>query len=87
MSDSNRIKPLVLVADDEEHITELLAMGLGFNGFDVERVANGRSALASIEQRRPDLVILDVMMPDLDGFDVAKRIRQGERVEIGRAHV
>ena len=40
---------------------------------------NGRSALAAIDQRRPDLVILDVMMPDLGGFDVAKRIRQNER--------
>lgn len=79
MSDTNRTKPLILVADDEEHITELVAMGLGFNGFDVERVGNGRSALTLIEQRRPDLVILDVMMPDLGGFDVAKRIRQNER--------
>lgn len=79
MSDTGRSKPLILVADDEEHITELVAMGLGFNGFDVERVSNGRSALNTIEQRRPDLVILDVMMPDLGGFDVAKRIRQGER--------
>ena len=79
MSDNNRSKPLVLVVDDEEHITELLAMGLGFNGFDVERAANGRAALAAIEARRPDLAILDVMMPDLGGFDVAKRIRQTER--------
>jgi len=79
MSDNARSKPLILVADDEEHITELVAMGLGFNGFDVERVGNGRSALDSIELRRPDLVILDVMMPDLGGFDVAKRIRQNER--------
>lgn len=79
MSDSARNKPVVLVVDDEEHITELLAMGLGFNGFEVERAANGRAALAAIDNRRPDLVILDVMMPDLGGFDVAKRIRQTER--------
>lgn len=79
MSDSARSKPVVLVVDDEEHITELLAMGLGFNGFDVERAANGRAALTAIDNRRPDLVILDVMMPDLGGFDVAKRIRQTER--------
>ena len=79
MSDNNRSKPLVLVVDDEEHITELLAMGLGFNGFEVERAANGRAALAAIDARRPDLAILDVMMPDLGGFDVAKRIRQTER--------
>ena len=71
-------KPLVLVVDDEEHITEMLAMGLGFNGFDVERAGTGREALDAIERRRPDLVILDVMLPDLDGFEVARRLRTSE---------
>jgi two-component system OmpR family response regulator len=71
-------KPNVLVVDDEEHITELLAMGLGFNGFEVERAASGRGALDAIERRRPDLVVLDVMLPDLDGFEVARRLRQSE---------
>ena len=72
-------KPFVLAVDDEEHITELLAMGLGFNGFEVERAASGRAALAAVERRRPDLIILDVMLPDLDGFEVARRLRQNER--------
>jgi two-component system, OmpR family, response regulator len=72
------VDPYVLVVDDEEHITELVAMGLGYNGFEVARVGSGRAALASIEQRRPDLVVLDVMLPDLDGFEVARRLRQGE---------
>jgi two-component system OmpR family response regulator len=71
-------EPRVLVVDDEEHITELVAMGLGYNGFDVERAATGRAALAAIERRRPDLIVLDVMLPDLDGFDVARRLRQSE---------
>lgn len=71
-------KPLVLAVDDEEHITELIAMALGFNGFEVVRAASGREALAAIDARRPDLVILDVMMPDLDGFEVARRLRQAE---------
>ncbi len=79
MTDTSRSKPLVLVVDDEEHITELLSMGLGFNGFEVQRAANGREALAAVDARCPDLVILDVMMPDLGGFDVARRIRQTER--------
>jgi two-component system, OmpR family, response regulator len=70
--------PKVLVVDDEEHITEMLAMGLGLNGFAVERAANGRDALSAIEQGRPDLVVLDVMLPDLDGFEVARRLRQAE---------
>jgi two-component system OmpR family response regulator len=71
-------RPRVLVVDDEEHITELVAMGLGYNGFDVERVASGRSALDAIANRRPDLIVLDVMLPDLDGFEVARRIRDAE---------
>jgi two-component system OmpR family response regulator len=71
-------EPHVLVVDDEEHITELVAMGLGYNGFEVERVASGRAALDAVERRRPDLIVLDVMLPDLDGFEVAKRLRQAE---------
>src|SRR5437764_6341130 len=71
-------EPRVLVVDDEEHITELVAMGLGYNGFDVERVSSGREALTAIEKRKPDLVVLDVMLPDLDGFEVARRLRQTE---------
>ena len=78
MSDSTPPKPHVLAVDDEEHITELVAMALGIHGFEVERVATGRAALAAIEARRPDLVLLDVMLPDLNGFEVAKRLRQNE---------
>ena len=70
--------PRVLVVDDEEHITELLKMGLSMNGFDVERAATGRGALQVIEKSRPDIVVLDVMLPDLTGFDVTKRLRQSE---------
>jgi len=71
-------QPKVLVVDDEEHITELVAMGLGYNGFDVERAASGRAALQAAEQRRPDLIVLDVMLPDLDGFEIARRLRSAE---------
>jgi two-component system OmpR family response regulator len=71
-------QPRVLVVDDEEHITELLSMGLTYNGFEVERVGSGRAALDAVEKRKPDLVVLDVMLPDLDGFEVARRLRQTE---------
>ncbi len=80
VTDASRSKPLILTVDDEEHITELIAMGLGFNGFEVERASSGRAALAAVDARRPDLIILDVMLPDLDGFEVARRLRQNERV-------
>ena len=78
MVDTFSTQPYVLVVDDEEHITEMLAMGLGFNGFEVERANSGRGALEAISGRRPDLIVLDVMLPDLDGFEVAKRLRQSE---------
>ncbi len=71
-------KPRVLVVDDEEHITELVAMGLGYNGFECERVSTGRSALEAVAERKPDLIVLDVMLPDLDGFEVARRLRTNE---------
>ncbi len=70
--------PKALVVDDEEHITELLKMGLSMSGFEVERAATGRGALDAIEKNRPDIVVLDVMLPDLSGFDVIKRLRQTE---------
>ena len=70
--------PRVLVVDDEEHITEMLAMGLGYQGFDVERAASGREALDAVVRQTPQLIVLDVMLPDLDGFEVAKRLRRDE---------
>jgi two-component system OmpR family response regulator len=78
VSESERREPVVLVVDDEEHITELVAMGLGYNGFEVAKASTGREALDAIGKVRPDLVVLDVMLPDLDGFEVAKRLRQRE---------
>src|SRR3954453_16514767 len=71
-------KPRIVVVDDEEHITELLAMGLSYNGFEVERVASGRAALTAIDRQKPDLVVLDVVLPHLDGFEGARRLRQVE---------
>ncbi len=68
----------ILVVDDELHITELLQMGLSYNGFEVTTATSGRSALQVLDSERPDLLVLDVMMADLDGFELARRIRQSE---------
>jgi two-component system OmpR family response regulator len=68
----------VLVVDDEPHIAELVTVALRYSGFDVSRAATGREALSEVRRTRPDLVVLDVMLPDLDGFEVAKRIRQAD---------
>ncbi len=76
-------KARVLVVDDEANITELVSMALRYEGFDVEVASDGRSALSRASAFRPDLVVLDVMLPDVDGFGVLKRIRaDGQRVPV-----
>ncbi|NLV55733.1 MAG: response regulator transcription factor [Acidimicrobiales bacterium] len=77
-SEATSTQPRVLVVDDEEHITELVAMALGYQGFEVERAATGRQALDAVAARPPALIVLDVMLPDLDGFEVARRLRREE---------
>ncbi len=73
----------LLVVDDEPDIVELLTASLRFAGFEVESAATGAEALAVAAAFRPDLIILDVMMPDLDGFAVLTRLRQeGQRVPV-----
>jgi two-component system, OmpR family, response regulator len=68
--------PLVLVVDDEENIAYVLSAALRLNGFDVVTAATGREALDVVEKRLPDLIVLDVMLPDIDGFEVCRRLRQ-----------
>ena len=62
--------PRVLVVDDEESITQLVATVLRYEGFDVECADDGRSAVQAARRFDPDLVVLDVMLPDWDGFEV-----------------
>ena len=67
----------LLVVDDEPTILELLAGTLRFAGFDVLTAVSGAEALRAAAAAKPDLILLDVMMPDGDGFDVIRRIRAG----------
>ena len=64
----------VLVVDDEHNITDLVATALRYEGFQVATAGTGEQALATIASTRPDLVILDVMLPDVDGFEIARRL-------------
>jgi len=65
----------VLVVDDEASITDLLSMALRYEKFDVLAAHSGREALDAVPAFAPDLVVLDVMMPGIDGFEVARRLR------------
>jgi two-component system, OmpR family, response regulator len=66
----------LLVVDDEPNIRELLATSLRFAGFEVHAAGDGLSALKLAKEVEPDLVVLDVMLPDLDGFTVTRRLRE-----------
>ncbi|MBO3748914.1 response regulator transcription factor [Streptosporangiaceae bacterium NEAU-GS5] len=67
----------LLIVEDEPNILELLAASLRFAGFDVHTAAGGGDAVAAVQRHRPDLIVLDVMLPDMDGFDVVRRLRGG----------
>src|SRR5689334_7591492 len=64
----------VLVVDDEDNIADVIAMALRYQGFAVETAGTGAAALAAVSSFRPHLMVLDVMLPDMEGFDVAERL-------------
>lgn len=69
----------ILVIDDDAAITSVLRRGLSYEGFTVETAASGSQGLAAARERAPDLVILDVMLPGMDGFEVLERLRNADR--------
>src|SRR6516164_7729388 len=74
MTDHDQI-PQVLVVDDEPNIRELVQVALKFHGCAVTTASSGKEALRQAAADRPDLIVLDVMMPDMDGFEVCRRLR------------
>lgn len=73
----------VLVVDDEPSIVDAVATTLRYEGFEVAQASSGRAALAAAQEHPPDLIVLDVMLPDLDGIEVTRRLRaDGIRVPV-----
>lgn len=68
----------ILVVDDEIYIVHILEFTLTMEGYEVLTAADGEEAMRRLEQDRPDLVVLDIMMPKLDGYEVLRRIRADE---------
>jgi len=66
----------ILVVDDEPSIVDAVATALRYEGFEVDEAATGRGALSLVQRQEPDLIVLDWMLPDLDGIEVGRRLRE-----------
>jgi two-component system OmpR family response regulator len=83
MNNGNAEPHRVLVVDDEPNIVDVISMALRFQGFEVESAGTGADAIAAVSAFKPHLIVLDVMLPDMEGFDVARRLHaQRTRVPI-----
>jgi len=69
----------ILVVDDDERLLNVVKLFFEVKGYEVRTANGGEAALAAVEERRPDAVVLDVMMPDVDGLEVCKRLRSDQR--------
>ena len=73
----------ILVIDDEPHIVELLRSRLQAHGYDVVTAANGKEGLERVQQENPDLIILDILMPAMDGYTFVRRLRKdGQQIPV-----
>lgn len=75
-------KENILVVDDDPEIVSFLRRGLIYEGYNVNTAASGTEALEKVRERQPDLVILDIMMPGIDGLEVSRRLRQADDIPI-----
>lgn len=75
-------KQKILVVDDDQHIAELISLYLMKDGFDTKEVYDGKQALEEVNQYQPDLILLDLMLPGMDGYQVCAEIRKTNKVPI-----
>lgn len=79
----NGSKLLILVVDDDVRVTDMLRRGLAYNGYEVAVAHGGEEGMKQVWEQKPDLVVLDIMMPDVDGLEVCQRLRlAGNRVPV-----
>lgn len=76
------VMPTILVVDDDPHLREVVRYALARQGFLVVEAQNGVEALKRVAEQKPDLVVLDVVMPELDGIETCRRLRQSSRVPV-----
>ncbi len=68
-------KKIILVIDDERDLVDLLAMRLEIDGFTIMKAFNGKEALSKLKEKKPDIILLDIMMPEMNGYEVCQEIK------------
>lgn len=71
----------ILVVDDEERVRDMIAFRLGLFGYEVVKATSGGEAVRVASEEEPDLILLDIMMPDLDGFQTCRQLKQSEATQ------
>jgi DNA-binding response OmpR family regulator len=79
--EQGKTSPRVLVVDDDPHLLNLLDLRLAEQGFDVMLASSAQEALTKVEGKRPDIVIADIMMPGMDGYELCERVRANEKLQ------
>ena len=82
MTETQAIKRRILVVDDEPRVLRFIEIGLRNRGFEVMTTGSGEAALALIEQAEPDVILLDIVMPGLDGLEVLRRVRATRKLPV-----
>ena len=82
ISDSDRLKMCILVVDDDERIRRFVRVNLLLSGYDVIEASSGKEAIALLESAKPDIMLLDMLMPVMDGFEVLKRLRPASSLPV-----
>ena len=77
----------ILVVDDEKPISDIVKFNLTKEGYEVYTAYDGEEALEKVAEVDPDLILLDLMLPKMDGLEVAREVRKTHDMQIGRAHV
>jgi DNA-binding response OmpR family regulator len=78
---SNDTKPVILIVDDDPDLANIMRMMLSHAGFEAHSVLSGQEALDWLETHTPDLILLDLMMPDINGFAILRKVRASENIK------
>lgn len=81
MNDAEK-RPLVLVVDDHRQVLRFIEINLKLHGFGVITTTSGEEALAIVEAKKPDIMLLDIIMPDMDGLEVLRRLRSANQLPV-----